>query len=169
MPDKTQDPLFRVQYELDVPPVEPDLVLMHTDILAQLKDAGLDRATPFYNPSLDLFFCAGMYWKLARTCYFTRMVNTDHVDAMEWLQKRGYDVEGKAMGWILEFLFDTGRMFVTGNRGRIEESTVVEFGQSKFAILDTAGVNLSRVVSCNTYQANLDLFNEQAAKGRRRA
>lgn len=168
MHDKTKDPLFIVQYELDIPPIEPMNVLLHVDILAQLQDAGQDRATPHYNPTLDFFSCSGMSWRMANTMYLTRLVNTDHTDALDWLQKRGYDVSGKAMGWIIEFLFDTGRMLVTGNRRGIEESPVVAFGQSQFAVLDTAAVNLSRVVSLNTYQANLDIFNDQHSKARNR-
>lgn len=168
MQDKTTDPLFIVQYELDIPPIEPMNVLMHTDILAQLQDAGQDRATPYYNPSLDFFSCVGMSWRLANTMYLTRLINTDHTEALDWLQKRGYDVRGKAMGWIIEFLFDTGRILLTGNRSRIEEAVTVDFGESKFAIMDTAAVNLSRVVSVNTYQANLDILNEQNSKARNR-
>jgi len=167
MDDNTEDPLFICQYEIDVPPIEPYTVLMKQDILAELADAGLDRATPNYNPRLDFFHCAGMCWKMARTCYITRLVNTSHKDALDWLTTHGYDVKGRAMGWVVEFLMDNGRMLVTGNRSPVEEALVVEFGQTKFVILDAAAVNLSKVVSYNTYMANLDLFNEQNTKNRR--
>lgn len=168
MPDKTEDPLFICQYEIDVPPIEPYTVLMQQDILAELFDAGMDRATPSYNPRLDFFHCAGMCWKMSRTCYITRLVNNEHKSALDWLTAHGYDVKGRAMGWVVEFLMDNGRMFVTGNRQRIEEAVVVEFGVTKFVILDAAAVNLNKVVSYNTYAANLDLFNEQNTKTRRR-
>lgn len=169
MDDKTENPLFICQYELDVPPIEPDTLLLHQDILAELQDAGLDRATASYNPQLDFFHCAGMCWKMARTYYLTRLVNTEHKDALDWLTKHGYDVKGRAMGWIVEFVLDSGRMFVTGNRQRIEEAAVVEFGSSKFVILDAAAVNLNRVVSYNTYAANLDIINAKNTKSDRRA
>lgn len=149
--------MFAVYHEFVEPHPEGNIFETHNDILASAHWAVANPQGKMYDPDTDLFFFDGMAWKMRDCYYFARKVNTEHPYAFQWLTEQGYDIEGAPMGWVFEFVFDNGRSLTTAHRYDIKYAQRLKFGGTSFALLDTALVNLNRVVHLSSVYANLDL------------
>lgn len=153
-------PLFTIYHEFVDPNPEDENFLSHHDPIDEAHRAAYaawhDKPSA-YDKDTDLFFFDGLVWRMADTYYIARKVNTEHPDALQWLMDKGYDVEGAPMGWVWEFVLDNGRSLTTAHRYSLRSAPRLTFGKSQFVLLDTAIVNLNRVVHANSFYANLDL------------
>lgn len=164
MPIERHDPLFLIYHEFREPNPDVEKFLSNSDIIDALVQAGTDRGDRSYDPDTDVFSFMGMGWRMSDTYYLARKVNTEHPDALRWLQERGYDVSGAPMGWAYEFVFDSGRSLQTAHRYDVRHALKLRFGKSVFMVLDTAVVNLNLMLHYSSFYANLDLLNERLDK-----
>lgn len=156
-PRVNREPLFAVYHEFVEPNPDGNLFLSHNDIIEHAKAAIAYPHIKAYDPDSDMLFFEGMAWKMRDCFYLARKVNTEHPDALDWLTRQGYDIQGAPMGWVVEFIFDNGRALTTAHRYDLRHAPRLKFGTTQFAILDTALINLHRVVHLSSFWANLDL------------
>lgn len=156
--------MFVVYHEFVDPAPQGEVFESHNDIIAHAQWALQNPQSKMYDPATDLFFFDGMGWKMRDCYYLARRVNTDHPYALQWLTDQGYDIQGAPMGWVFEFVFDNGRALMTAHRYDIKYAPRLKFGESQFAMLDTALVNLARVVHISSVYANLDLHVKHVQK-----
>lgn len=156
-PQANREPLFAVYHEFVEPQQEGNVFLSHHDVVEAAQQAVLHPQARNYDPDTDLFFFDGLAWKMADCYYIARKVNTEHPFALQWLTDKGYDVQGAPMGWVFELVFDNGRSLTTAHRYDIRHTPRLKFGKTHFVLMDTAIVNLHRVVHLNYFWANLDL------------
>ncbi len=163
-PQMHRDPMFAIYHEFVEPQPEGNMFESHNDIIAFAWQAIKHPNLKNYDPETDLFFFDGNAWKMRDCYYLARKVNTEHPYAFQWLTDQGYDIEGAPMGWVFEFVFDNGRSLTTAHRFDVRHSLRLKFGETVFVLLDTALVNLHRVVHYNSIWANLDLHAEHLQK-----
>ena len=152
-----KDPLFAVYHEFVEPQPDGNVFQTHNDIIAHAWWAIKNPQAKNYDEEADILHFDGNGWKMRDCYYLARKINTDHPSALQWLTDQGYDIEGAPMGWVYEFVLDNGRALTTAHRYDLKHALRLKFGETTFAVLDTALVNLHRVVYFNSVWANLDL------------
>ena len=152
-----KNPLFVVYHEFVEPQPDGNVFETHNDIILHAWHALKQEHNNNYDAETDILHFDGNGWKMSDCYYLARKVNTDHPYALQWLTDQGYDIEGAPMGWVFEFVFDNGRSLTTAHRYNLKTSHRLKFGDSVFVMLDTALVNLNRVVHFTSLWANLDI------------
>lgn len=164
LPSNYHDLLFLIYHEFVEPEPKVERFLSNKDIIEAAVRSLKGENTLNYDPKTDLFTFEGMGWCMRDTYYLARKINTDHPHALQWLQERGYDIEGRPMGWMYEFVFNSGRSLRTAHRWSLSTSPRLWFNNTPFVVLDTALVNLNRVVHYSSYYANMDLLSAKLDK-----